>query len=317
MNSETFISEQGDISRRALLGAFMAGAGTLVLTACLGDSQPSAGGNKIDQVSTPAKQLTTPETALDNVVWEQDFSTLTDGPVDQKYWNFDLDPAVPGYNNEAEVYTDNLENVRIEGGKLIIEAHKTPTGYSSARINTKGKLTVEQGSLVEVTARLPKGAGAWPAVWMLSDNEPFTVNTTESERVSDPNLYAKNGEIDFLEAMGSDPAHVYPAVHSYESVKAGKGSIVDTEVSVPDATDAEHTYGVLWLPGKLQFLLDGIVQNTVEQQGDTPEAWPFRPENKMYLIANLAMGGTMGGKIDDSLDTWQLAISKIRISKAS
>ena len=323
MNNETLSSEH-IVSRRVALGALgVAGLGAVLYLANEVDARDRSNPNVSRFHRNPDNQSSsqteihsdTTEVKLDNTIWEQDFTDMQDGPVDSKYWSFDLDPEIPGYNNEAQVYTDSPENVRIENGELLIEAHKSTTGYTSARISTKGKVTIEQGNLVEVTARLPKGAGAWPAVWMLSDNEPFTANATAVDWNNDQSFYAKNGEIDFLEAMGSDPSKVYPAVHSYDSVKAGKGSIVDMSESVADATEVEHNYGVLWLDNKLQFLLDGEVLHTVEKQGDTPEAWPFRPENKMHLIVNLAMGGTMGGPINDTPGSWQLAISKIRISK--
>ena len=45
-------------------------------------------------------------------------------------WRYDLNPNVPGYNKESQVYTNSQNNVRIEPGVgLIIEAHRESHQY--------------------------------------------------------------------------------------------------------------------------------------------------------------------------------------------
>ena len=73
-------------------------------------------------------------------------------------------------NSELQYYTKNRkENARVEDGKLIIEARKAPFDgacYTSARLVSKNKGDWKYDR-IEVRAKLPKGKGMWPAIWML------------------------------------------------------------------------------------------------------------------------------------------------------
>ena len=82
-------------------------------------------------------------------------------------------------------HTDREENLRVEDGRLIIEAHrqviKGASTYTSARI-THGKVDIQYGR-IDVRARLPKGQGTWPAIWMLpSDPFRYASNCSDGER---------------------------------------------------------------------------------------------------------------------------------------
>jgi beta-glucanase (GH16 family) len=63
----------------------------------------------------------------------------------------------------------------VEKGYLTIEARKETwegKNYTSARLITKGKGDWQYGK-IEVRARLPKGLGTWPAIWMLASTTPL------------------------------------------------------------------------------------------------------------------------------------------------
>src|SRR5207245_2887937 len=90
------------------------------------------------------------------------------------------DPAKWGYevggtgwgNNELQYYTSRTNNVRIEGGQLVIEARQESYGgrnYTSARLLTKGKWSSTYGR-IEARIKIPRGQGLWPAFWMLGTN---------------------------------------------------------------------------------------------------------------------------------------------------
>ena len=61
------------------------------------------------------------------------------------------------------------------GGNLVIQAKQREHNgrdYTSARIITKGKQNFKFGR-IDVRAKLPKGKGMWPAIWMLgADDRP-------------------------------------------------------------------------------------------------------------------------------------------------
>ena len=125
-------------------------------------------------VTTPTTPTTPPTTTTDTtkkLVWSDEFGT--DGAPDASKWAYDIGTGTNGWgNNEAEYYTSDLTNARVENGKLVIEARKENKGgkfYTYARMLTQGKATWTYGR-IEVRAKIPKGVGTWPAIWMLGDN---------------------------------------------------------------------------------------------------------------------------------------------------
>lgn len=216
------------------------------------------------------------------------------------------DPAKWGYetgfirNNEAQFYTkDRKENARIEGGKLIIEARKDNFEnhpISSASLNTSGLKEFKYGKF-EIRAKLPKGRGTWPAIWMLS---------TDIGKVGWP----KCGELDIMEHVGFDPNKVHFNIHcqAYNHVKGtGKGAAVD----FPKPEDW-HVYGMEWFPDHIDFFLDGKKTFTFTKEKDDVDVWPF--DKPHYLLINFAVGGAWGGQkgVDDALFPAKYEIDYVR-----
>ncbi len=108
-----------------------------------------------------------------NLVWQDEFDYK--GLPDSSKWNFDVGGDGWG-NNELQYYTANRkDNARVKKGKLIIETHKEnfeKNNYTSARLISKGKGDWKYGK-IEVRAKLPKGLGTWPAIWMLASTTPL------------------------------------------------------------------------------------------------------------------------------------------------
>lgn len=140
------------------------------------------------------------------LVWSQEFD---DGVIDKKIWNFEIGnghaKGIPGWGNaELEYYTDR--NAFIENGCLVIEARKEKVSdeygtydYTSARMTTEGKFEVKYGK-IEIRAKLPRGKGIWPALWMLGN---------DIGKVGWPTC----GEIDIMEMLGHDTKTVYGTAH--------------------------------------------------------------------------------------------------------
>jgi beta-glucanase (GH16 family) len=288
------------LSRRHLLaGASMAALG--MLTGC-GKGQPGPSPGEVD-----------PNDPLD-------FSDQPDGPIDTKVWSFDLNKLTPTYNQEAQVYTDR--HATIQDGSLVIDAIRTASGYESSRINTQGKFSLDYGSLT-VRAKLPKGVGTWPAVWLLPEDS-MTPDILKKHGLpndtDDDYYYVWGGEIDVLETVGSqaDPVNNQPTAHTYNSRRAGPDGATTAFVPVPDGQQAFHDYGLHKAPGLLEFSLDGkVVQRITRKPGDSLADWPY-DDYRYYLVANLAMGGSWGGErrdefppdgIDDSQAPWKLEIA--------
>lgn len=205
-------------------------------------------------------------------------------------------------NNELQFYTKNrTENARVEGGHLIIEARKEKwenNHYTSAKLTTKNTFPFQYGT-IEVRAKLPKGKGTWPAIWMLSKNMK---------------KWPDDGEIDIMEHVGYNEGFVHGSVHTKKYNHVTGTQKTDT-IIIKDATENFHVYRADWTPEKIEMFVDNQKYFTYIKSETAYEAWPF--DQPFYLILNQAVGGNWGGKegVDDSIYPQKFLIDYVRIYK--
>jgi beta-glucanase (GH16 family) len=250
------------------------------------------------------------------LVWEDEFDI--DGAPDSLRWTPNIWPARK-VNDEDQAYTDRRENVRVENGHLILEAHKEDydgASYTSGRIHTQGKGDILYGR-VEVRAKLPAGQGTWPAIWMLP-SDPYRYATT----CSDPDewqgsptcdAWPNSGEIDIMEHVGYDMNNVHGTVHNkayyWINWEQRKGS-----VETVDATEAFHVYALEWTPERIDMFFDGARYFTYVNEGTGWRAWPY--DHPFNLILNVAVGGywgRAGGPIDDTVFPVRMEVDYVRV----
>ena len=96
-------------------------------------------------------------------------------------------------------------------------------------------------------------------------------------------------------------------------MKTGKGD----KISIPDASEAFHVYGMEWDAKKMDFSVDGKTYFTYHNEGTGEAAWPF--DKPQYLILNLAIGGAWGGQkgIDDCIFPQKYVIDYVRVYQKS
>lgn len=266
------------------------------LSSCGGGA--GAGGANAGQPTTPAGPP-----AGYTLAWSDEFNV--DGLPDGAKWSYDGEANATGwYNNELQYYAAGRpENARVSGGRLIITARKEALStqadyggqqYSSARLITRGKASWT-GGFIEVRAKLPCGRGTWPAIWMLGVNGE----------------YPANGEIDIMEQTGSQPSTIYGTVHN-AATAASVGSVGNgSRTTVADACTSFHNYQLTWTQQSLAIGVDGQVYHTYANPGTGSAAWPFN--QPQYLLLNLAIGGDMGGPVDDSIFPVQMEVDYVRI----
>lgn len=230
-------------------------------------------------------------------VWQDEFDA--DGAPDAAKWGYEVGRI---RNNELQYYTkDRRENARVEGGRLILEARKEPfekAAYTAASLITKGKASWTTGR-IEVRAKLPRGRGVWPAIWMLGDR-------------IDEQGWPSCGEIDILEYVGYDPETVYANIHSkaFNHLKNnGRGS----KRALAEPWKDFHVYAVDWTARRMDFSVDGQVYFTARNDGTGRDSWPF--DQPHYLILNFAVGGTWGGLkgVDESVFPQRFEIDYVRV----
>lgn len=230
------------------------------------------------------------------LVFEETFKES--GLPNESHWDYDVGGGGWG-NKESQYYTRaNPENVVIKDGKLIITAlAKEVEGHpiTSTRLVTRGKQHWTYGRF-EIRAKMPKGQGTWPAIWMLGVDE---------EKVGWPH----QGEIDIMEHVGRDQDTVHFSLHTGKYNHRSKTQI--THVSkISNVSDKFVDYIIDWDEEKISFEADGK-QQCVFYKENYADSWPF--DKPHYLIINLAMGGGFGGPVDITCLPATLEIESIKI----
>ncbi|RZK30056.1 MAG: glycoside hydrolase family 16 protein, partial [Hymenobacter sp.] len=214
------------------------------------------------------------------LVWSDEFDASS---LDLNKWVYEVKDV--WFNNELQATTNRRDNVTLTGGNLNIiakaESYNTRS-YTSGRIITKGKKDFVFGRL-DVRAKLPKGKGIWPAIWMLGSND---------SQVSWPAC----GEIDIMELRGSTPNVNNTTMHFGSSVNTHqyKGTAYTLPASAgTDFSTDFHIFSCLRGQDKMEFYVDGNLYYTFMPSMVTPYAYPFN--NPFYAILNVAVGGDFDG----------------------
>ena len=223
-----------------------------------------------------------------SLVWSDEFNG---SKLDESVWNYNTGGGGWG-NNELQYYTNRPENIRLVNGCLEIEARKEKyenREYTSARIYSKGKKSFLYGKM-EARIKFPGGVGTWPAFWMMGESGGWP----------------KCGEIDIMEHVGYLDNRASFALHTQEKNGSNGRNWHATHFFDYPLSNDFHVYGVEWCQeeenGKdcIHFLVDGEIYATVwETKIGDHDSWPFYKPH--YFILNLAIGGNMGGKVDDSI----------------
>ena len=263
--------------------------------------------------TTPARATITaaasvPDTTLAGwtLVWSDEFSI--DGLPDATKWDYDTDRNRVGwFNGELQYYArDRPENAKVEGGSLVITARRENLtsasdyggqNYTSARLVTRGKAAWTYG-FFEVRAKLPCGGGTWPAIWTLGSG----------------GRWPEDGEIDLMEQTGANKSQVLGTIHTRAfnyyngSLGVGQGS----SRTVGDACTVFHKYQLTWDANAITIGVDGTNYFTYTKvAGAANDRWPF--DNPQYLLLNLAVGGTLGGAVDNASYPNRMEVDYVRV----
>lgn len=151
-------------------------------------------------------------------------------------------------------------------------------------------------------ARMPKGAGLWPAFW--------TIGADPEKRRNWPD----NGEIDIVEYVGRNPhekSWMQGALH-WQSPEGKYRQKNGKYADRPELTDGFHLYGIDWNRDKIDFFVDDRVFLSIPIEQCGSEAYnAFRVPH--FLLLNLAVGGMLGGKVDRSALPAEYLVDYVRV----
>ncbi len=224
-----------------------------------------------------------------------DFSNDTE--LDLNYWNIEVGDRWA--NAEKQHYVNTKENLYFDDG-LVINATLKDGIYDSTRLNTKGKFFFKYGR-IDIIAKVPKGRGTWPALWMMSEESKY-------------GHWPNSGEIDIMEHIGNDLDNTFLCLHT-EVHNHKLNTQYHTDYFLEGMSDNFHTYSIDWNSSSITYLINNkeIIKYTKGKDGydSSPKGWPF--DENFYLIMNLAIGGHKGGEIDNSSFPQKFIIKDIKI----
>lgn len=237
------------------------------------------------------------------LVWQDEFAGER---LDYCKWDIEVNDFGGG-NEELQMYTDRPENVRIDGGHLVLEAradnpslYQSTRAYSSGRVRTKYRGDWKYGRF-EVRAKLPVGTGLWPAIWMLPTEETY-------------GPWAASGEMDIVESKGQEPAKIHGTLHYGGTWPHNQYS--GGEFSLSEGTFAEdfHVFALEWDPEEIRWYVDGTPYFQADSWQSSEHPFPAPFDQPFHLVLNLAVGGRFVGPPDESTKfPQQMRVDYVRV----
>jgi beta-glucanase (GH16 family) len=233
-----------------------------------------------------------------------------EGRPDTEKWHHQIIPPDNGswHNGELQHYTDRAENSFVSDGSLKIKAFKeqytyqgSTKAYTSARLNSKIAFTYGK---IEVRAKLPSTAGAWPAIWTLGANSNEVGNYFGDKYGSVG--WPLCGEIDIMEQTGWDKNSTISHFH-WGDLNTKEYNDEGGETPIVNASTEYHIYALEWDGESLKTYVD----DTLVYEFINGSNKPFNHEH--YLLLNIAIGGNLGGEVPEDFSEGTFEIDYVRI----
>ncbi|MDF1859585.1 MAG: glycoside hydrolase family 16 protein [Verrucomicrobiales bacterium] len=200
--------------------------------------------------------------------WELTFSDDFDGEkldyekwTPRDPWGVERNRELQGYWIKAFLPEDGILKIRCEARPSFYDGKKRD--YRSGMMSTSRKFSQTYGRF-EIRCKVPKGAGLWPAFWMLPDPPSWPP------------------EIDVLEILCQEPDRVYMTNHWPRTDDPQESDSVTGEFRGPDFSAAFHCFTVEWEENEIRWYVDGILRHRSRDHV---------PQVSMFLLVNLAVGG--------------------------
>jgi chitodextrinase len=215
-----------------------------------------------------------------HVAFDEQFTTFTPGTWETGIW---YSPGAPAGSITAANGILTLSSKRSDGYPDITV---TTEAGSSPRVFTQGYF--------EARMRWTKGAGAWPAFWLISYrhsvNPSYPSINPYCAQNGLPAAQCWSAELDVFEGQGTEPSIFYGTIHRNScncyGVQNTQNGNNYHDVGV-DLTAAFHTYGMLWTASTISWYLDGNLVGSAPTYDSTNQP--------MFILLQMWIGGWTSG----------------------
>jgi beta-glucanase (GH16 family) len=159
------------------------------------------------------------------------------------------------------------DNVSVAGGNALLQLNREKRAVFGKSFDyTFGMLSSHEAysftfGYAEISAKVPKGMGVWPAFWLLPADKSWPP------------------EIDVIEYLGRDPETIHGTLH-YADFKNAHQSIGGT-FRATGLADGFHTYAVKWSAQELIWYVDGVEYFRMNEHV---------PAQPMYIVVSHGAG---------------------------
>lgn len=231
--------------------------------------------------------------------------------VDWENWTAQIQA---NYNNEVQCYTDDdsseNRNYEVSNGTLKIIARRQTTNclglggqqksWTSGRLNSKDKAEFLYGRVEARIRFLNQERGTWPAFWMLENRIAEDPKKNDDDFINWPNPGA--GEIDVWEWFSNRPDSYI--TNFFNTSGCGSEVLYNYPGGASDVGQW-HNYAIERSANTIAFYVDDIL---VTQHNVTNCAQYKEP---MFVLLNVAIGGTLGGNVDALLNQATLEVDYV------
>ena len=200
-------------------------------------------------------------------------------------------------NGEAQYYLPSNATVSSGSMRLTSRLDGSIPGFSYTSSMVQWPTFNFQYGTLEIRAKLTGGTGPWPSFRLVGTNcQQTNMSQAGASGPCNPTQPGSD-EIDVASILNSNVFAVNQQIHSG----------VNNAGCLPSATDVSanwHTYGLVWSPGSLEWKIDGATTCTVTTGV---------PSTPMFLLMNVAMGGSGGGAINGATLPQPMDVDYVRL----
>ncbi|MBB2148317.1 family 16 glycosylhydrolase [Pedobacter sp. LMG 31462] len=230
------------------------------------------------------------------LIWQDDFNGKL---IDSTKWS-KIPKGTADWNKHM---SSNPACYAQSDGKLYLKGIKNPDTSADSRpyltggLYTKGKFAYQYGK-IEIHAKLECAEGAWPAMWMLAEQNKY-------------GKYPNNGEIDIMEHLNRDSI-IYQTTHSYYTLNLKQKDNPPHGGTAKININNYHTFGLEWYPDRLVFTLDGLETFRYPRiKGVDPSQWPY--DQPFYVMIDQQLGGSWVGKVNKDQLPVQMIVDWVKV----